>query len=177
MNLYSFMLINKDASRIYSNNSLSTLPSVLSIINHITWTPTFEHQHTNHQHRYCSNKTREAYELSMKLKDVDPVLYNTSPVSILTLFDLNKKSELLYLAHQLADTNPKRPESWFAVGCYYLLIRKTSVAQSYFEKSTSVDPHFAPAWIGYGNAFAAQDESDQAMAAYRTFKKNIITLL
>ena len=112
----------------------------------------------------------------MKLKDVDPVLYNTSPVSILTLFDLNKKSELFYLAHQLADTNPKRPESWFAVGCYYLLIRKTSVAQSYFEKSTSVDPHFAPAWIGYGNAFAAQDESDQAMAAYRTFKKNIITL-
>jgi tetratricopeptide (TPR) repeat protein len=112
----------------------------------------------------------------MKLKDVDPVLYNTSPVSILTLFDLNKKSELFYLAHQLADTNPKRPESWFAVGCYYLLIRKTSVAQSYFEKSTSVDPHFAPAWIGYGNAFAAQDESDQAMAAYRTFKKEYHTV-
>lgn len=117
---------------------------------------------------YCSNKIREAYDLSMKLKEIDPVLYNASPVSILTLFDLNKKSELFYLAHQLADTNPKRPESWFAVGCYYLLIRKNSTAQSYFEKATSVDPHFAPAWIGYGNAFAAQDESDQAMAAYRT---------
>ena len=27
---------------------------------------------------------------------------------------------------------------------------------------------FAAAWIGFGNAFAFQDESDQAMAAYRT---------
>lgn len=27
---------------------------------------------------------------------------------------------------------------------------------------------FAPAWIGFGHAFAALDEADQAMAAYRT---------
>ena len=36
------------------------------------------------------------------------------------------------------------------------------------SKSTSLDPNFAAAWIGFGNAFAAQDESDQAMASYRT---------
>jgi anaphase-promoting complex subunit 6 len=29
-------------------------------------------------------------------------------------------------------------------------------------------PQLASAWIGFGNSFAAQDESDQAMAAYRT---------
>mmetsp|Transcript_24965 Transcript_24965/g.53881 ORF Transcript_24965/g.53881 Transcript_24965/m.53881 type:complete len:229 (-) Transcript_24965:35-721(-) len=31
-----------------------------------------------------------------------------------------------------------------------------------------MDPSLAVAWLGFGHAFAAQDESDQAMAAYRT---------
>ncbi|KAK9199105.1 hypothetical protein WN944_014292 [Citrus x changshan-huyou] len=36
------------------------------------------------------------------------------------------------------------------------------------DKATNLDGTFAPAWIGYGNAFAAQEEVDQAMLGYRT---------
>ena len=36
------------------------------------------------------------------------------------------------------------------------------------SKATSIDGSFPPAWIGSGNAYAAQEESDQAMAAFRT---------
>ena len=36
------------------------------------------------------------------------------------------------------------------------------------SKATSLEPTYAPAWIGFGNSFAAQDESDQAMSSYRT---------
>lgn len=36
------------------------------------------------------------------------------------------------------------------------------------SKATSLDGTFPPAWIGYGNAYAAKDEGDQAMSAYRT---------
>lgn len=36
------------------------------------------------------------------------------------------------------------------------------------SKATTLEPTFAPAWIGFGNSFAAQDESDQAMSSYRT---------
>jgi anaphase-promoting complex subunit 6 len=36
------------------------------------------------------------------------------------------------------------------------------------SKATTLDGAFASAWIGFGHAYAAQDESDQAMAAYRT---------
>lgn len=36
------------------------------------------------------------------------------------------------------------------------------------SKATTLDGTFAPAWIGYGNAYAAQEEGDQAMSAYRT---------
>jgi anaphase-promoting complex subunit 6 len=37
-----------------------------------------------------------------------------------------------------------------------------------YSKATTLEPVFPPAWIGFGNAFAAQDESDQAMSSYRT---------
>lgn len=37
-----------------------------------------------------------------------------------------------------------------------------------YSKATSLDGTFPPAWIGYGNAYAAKDEGDQAMSAYRT---------
>ena len=36
------------------------------------------------------------------------------------------------------------------------------------SKATSLDGTFAPAWIGYGNAYAAKEEGDHAMSAYRT---------
>ncbi|KAF2314404.1 hypothetical protein GH714_026063 [Hevea brasiliensis] len=58
--------------------------------------------------------------------------------------------------------------SWFAVGCYYYCIKKYDQSRRYFSKATSLDGTFASAWIGYGNAYAAQEEGDQAMSAYRT---------
>lgn len=36
------------------------------------------------------------------------------------------------------------------------------------SKATTLDGTFPPAWIGIGNAYAAQSEGEQAMAAFRT---------
>ena len=56
---------------------------------------------------------------------------------------------------------PQRALSWFAVGCYYMCTRQYESARRYFGRATTADPAFAPAWVGFGNAFALQDESDQ----------------
>ncbi len=56
---------------------------------------------------------------------------------------------------------PDRAVSWFGVACYYLCIGRYENARRYFGKATTVDASFAPAWLGFGHAFAAQDESDQ----------------
>ena len=69
---------------------------------------------------------------------------------------------------QLVEEYPTSAVSWYAVGCYYHMIADFENARRYFSKSTTLDHRFAPAWVGFGHAFAAQDESDQAMAAYRT---------
>jgi len=58
--------------------------------------------------------------------------------------------------------------SWFAVGCYYLSSGKQELARRYLSKSTSLNRVFGPAWLAYGHSFAAENEHDQAMAAYFT---------
>jgi anaphase-promoting complex subunit 6 len=37
-----------------------------------------------------------------------------------------------------------------------------------YSKATSLDGTFAAAWICFGNAHAAKEEGDQAIAAFRT---------
>jgi anaphase-promoting complex subunit 6 len=64
--------------------------------------------------------------------------------------------------------SPDSAEAWFAAGCYYYVTRQYSSARQYFGKATTIEKLFAPAWIGFAHAFACMDETDQAMAAYRT---------
>jgi len=54
------------------------------------------------------------------------------------------------------------------VGSYYFLIKKYPQARKYFQKANNLDKNFAASWIAFGHSFAAQDESEQAMAAYRS---------
>jgi len=63
---------------------------------------------------------------------------------------------------------PVAQVSWFAVGCYYLSSGKQELARRYLSKSTSLNRVFGPAWLAYGHSFAAENEHDQAMAAYFT---------
>ena len=51
--------------------------------------------------------------------------------------------------------------AWFGVGCYYQSIGRFDSARQYFGKATTMEASFAPAWLGFSHAFAAQDESDQ----------------
>jgi len=52
---------------------------------------------------------------------------------IVCLYELQKKNDLFYVAHQLVEYYPNHEISWFAVGCYYLLIGQSSEARRYFR--------------------------------------------
>lgn len=47
-----------------------------------------------------------------------------------------------------------------------LFTGKNEPARRYLTKATTLDRVFGPAWIAYGHSFAAENEHDQAMAAY-----------
>jgi anaphase-promoting complex subunit 6 len=100
--------------------------------------------------------------------ELDPSRLNGMPLYFATLVELGKKNDLYLIAHSLVADYPDKAMTWFAIGCYYMVTRQYDSARKYFSKATKINPSFVQAWIGYGHAFAAQDESDQAMAAYRT---------
>ena len=110
----------------------------------------------------------KAYEIIKNIVDSDFYFINVVPLYCSVLIELSKVGELYYLAHKLVSANPDSSISWFAVGSYYYLIKKYDLARKYFNKANRIDKHFAASWIAFGHSFAAQDESDQAMAAYRT---------
>ncbi|KAH8065578.1 hypothetical protein JL721_8131 [Aureococcus anophagefferens] len=120
------------------------------------------------EHSYYQHDCRGAHALARRVYGADPYDFACVPVYLASMVELGLKHELFYCAHELVRAYPKHAASWFAVGCYYLLVGKNDAAQRYFHKSAKLAPRFAPAWIGFGNAFAAQDESEQAMAAYRS---------
>eukprot|EP00392_Amoebophrya_sp_AT5.2_P006948 g6960.t1 len=109
-----------------------------------------------------------SYLVSKKILERDPYELDALPCHIASLLMVENKTLVFYIAHQLMNAYPHSPVAWFAAGCYYFMAGRYESARKFFGKATLVDHNFAPAWIAYGHAFAMQEESDQALAAYRT---------
>ena len=123
---------------------------------------------------FYQNEIRAAHKLTSYIREQDPYNYNCLPVHVAAMVHLKLVPDLHFCAHKLVADYPNNPVSWFAVGAYYLLTNNYPKARGYFNKAKSIDNNFIPAWIGIGNAFAAQDESDQAMATYRSASRLLV---
>jgi len=117
---------------------------------------------------YFSRDYLNTYNKLKKINDEDFYYLDLVPMYCSCMIELNKIGELYYLAHKLANSCSDKYVSWFAVGCYYYCVKKYDIARKYFSKSNQLNKHFPEGWIGLGNCYAAQDESDQALSAYRT---------
>ncbi|XP_075887196.1 cell division cycle protein 16 homolog isoform X2 [Nelusetta ayraudi] len=121
------------------------------------------------ERHYYNCDFKMCYKLTAMVMVKDPFHANCLPVHIGTLVELGKSNELFYLSHKLVDLYPNNPVSWFAVGCYYLMVgHKNEHARRYLSKATTLERTYGPAWIAYGHSFAVESEHDQAMAAYFT---------
>jgi anaphase-promoting complex subunit 6 len=117
---------------------------------------------------YTSSRYDEALAVTTKILDMDAYNFTCLPLHVALLSHLHRTHALFALAHDLADTHPDEPCTWLAVGTYYLSTDRIPEARSYFSKASLLDPHFGAAWIGFAHTFAAEGESDQAIAAYST---------
>ncbi|XP_052104974.1 cell division cycle protein 16 homolog [Mytilus californianus] len=120
------------------------------------------------ERHYYNCDFRECFKITSMVLQKDPYNSQCLPLHIAVLVELKKTKELFYLAHKLVDLYPNKPVSWFAVGCYYLLIEKSEPARRYLCKATTLDRVYGPAWLAFGHSFASDNEHDQAMAAYFT---------
>lgn len=94
-----------------------------------------------------------------------PAVY---PLHLACLYETGATNALFLLSHMLADHAPEAPYTYLAIGVYYLSVSKVAEARRFFSKASLLDPHSAPAWIGFAHTFAAEGEHDQAIAAYST---------
>ncbi|KAK6946621.1 Tetratricopeptide repeat, partial [Dillenia turbinata] len=131
---------------------------------------------------------QKCFELTAILLEKDPFHLKSTLVHLAAAMELGHSNELYLMACNLVKDYPQNYSSFSSssssfVELYHglLLVATTFVSRStpnpavisgdFFVplcKATNLDGTFAPAWIGYGNAYAAQEEGDQAMLAYRT---------
>ncbi|XP_057958484.1 anaphase-promoting complex subunit 6 isoform X2 [Malania oleifera] len=111
---------------------------------------------------------QKCFELTSALLEKDPFHLKCTLVHLAAAMELGNSNELYLWACNLVKDYPQKALSWFAVGCYYYCINKFDQSRRYFSKATNLDGTFPPAWIGFGNAYAAKEEGDQAMLSYRT---------
>jgi anaphase-promoting complex subunit 6 len=89
-------------------------------------------------------------------------------VYVACMIELHLKTELFYLGHELVSSCPKSAVSWYTVGCYYWSCKKLELARKYLQKSTKMDRKFAKAWTALGHVLCSLEESEQAIASYRS---------
>ena len=111
---------------------------------------------------------RQTLSITTSILEADKHNFAIYPLHLACLHELNQKSALFLIAHELTNSHPEEPCAWLAVGTYYLTTNRIAEARRYFSKASMMDPHFGPAWIGFAHTFAAEGEHDQAISAYST---------
>ena len=126
------------------------------------------------QAAFYANRVREAFSLTSSVLERDPYSSSVLMIHLPCLVELGLKNDLYLLAHRMAENAPKSALSWYAVGCYYFLIKSWQNARLYFGKATSLKREFGAAWMAYGYTFAQNGEHDQAFFAYRTAARILV---
>ena len=114
---------------------------------------------------------KEAFQLATFVYKADPFHESCLPLYISCLVEFKMKNELYHIANKLVNSYPSKAVSWFAVGSYYLLVKKNEAARKYFSKATTLDMNFGPAWLGFAHSYASEGERDQAISAYFSASK------
>ncbi|ONL95779.1 Anaphase-promoting complex subunit 6 [Zea mays] len=150
-----FKKLEEEACNILSSSSGETMKNNIDVL-----VCKAEYYHQSGEYQKC-------FKLTSSLLERDPFHLKCTLVHLATAMELGHSNDLYLLACNLVKDYPEKALSWFAVGCYYYCIKKYDQARRYFG-ATGLDGTFPPAWIGTGIAYAAQEEGDQAMAAFRT---------
>mmetsp|Transcript_3039 Transcript_3039/g.14350 ORF Transcript_3039/g.14350 Transcript_3039/m.14350 type:complete len:410 (-) Transcript_3039:1085-2314(-) len=121
---------------------------------------TARHAFAQHKYRSCMKMTSDAIHLVERGE-------HWILLHLAATFEASG-SDLFSVSHRLEDQFPQTKISFLAIGYYYLQNKQEDKAKRYLQKATAFDPQFGPAWIALGHVLSIQDDSDGALAAYRT---------
>ena len=110
--------------------------------------------------------TDACYHVTSNILRQDPYHNTALLLHIACCIQNGKADELFSIGNQLVNYYPHTALPWYAVGCYYIVVKKHQSARKYLTKSVSIDAQFAPAHMAFGFSFASEGEHDQAIAAF-----------
>jgi anaphase-promoting complex subunit 3 len=84
-----------------------------------------------------------------------------------TLYLLKKDVELSNLSQRVVNFDQMSPETWCVVGNFFSLQKEHKAAMTFFHRAIQLDPNFTYAHTLSGHEFVANEDFDQAIAAYR----------
>lgn len=87
---------------------------------------------------------------------------------IVPLIKTSQTSLLYSLSHKLIQLFPDDEHAYFCIGGYYWCINKLELAQRFLRRAIKSNRNFADAWILLGHIYSTNEESEQALASYRT---------
>ncbi|KAJ3269256.1 anaphase promoting complex subunit cdc16, partial [Borealophlyctis nickersoniae] len=114
---------------------------------------------------YLQCKYEQCYAETQMIMLKDPHNLKCLPTHILCLVELDRKTDLFYLSHELVDRHPEKAITWYACATYYLQIRQLDEARRFYQKAIGIDASFSQAYVGLGHTHADNDD-DSAILWY-----------
>lgn len=133
-----------------------------------------EHYYLLHNINYSTDiiniiRNKDHYNMKMILLYIGILVYS------------EKKVELYKVCEELININCPSYIIYYAVGCYYYLIKDNIKCREYFYKCLAKNNDFIYCWISLGLLYSSEDESDQSINTFiNTNKKypgNIYTII
>lgn len=115
---------------------------------------------------YAKYDINDAYDLSKKVIEEDPLKLEILPVYCCCLLEKEDHSQLYKVAGMLDENYSNHPIAPYAIGLYLFLSKKYDLARKYFKKANYMDKSYIYSWIAMGHAFAIHDEADHVNSIF-----------
>lgn len=110
---------------------------------------------------------RRAEQLFLQARELEPYRMEDMEVFSVALWHMHKEVELSYLAHDLVETDKRRPQAWCAVGNSFSLKQEHDIALKCFQRAIQLDSQFAYAYTLAGHEYIANEDLDKAQSCFR----------
>ncbi|KAK3302533.1 uncharacterized protein B0T15DRAFT_308723 [Chaetomium strumarium] len=109
----------------------------------------------------------EAEKFFRRLRILAPTRHEDMEVFSTVLWQLQKKTDLSFLAHELIEAVWDSPQAWCALGNAFSLACDHEQALRCFRRAIQLHPSFAYAYTLQGHEHVENEEYDKALVAYR----------
>ena len=102
-----------------------------------------------------------------RMRMIDPNRTEGLELYSTALWHMKREVDLAYLARDVAERAPRKPQTWCVVGNCFSLEKEHDLAIRFFKRALQLDENFTYAYTLAGHEYIANEDFEQATACYR----------